>query len=487
MYFKLFLRKIVSLINYHLNTQGANPMKQIHNPFIYNKIDPFTDYESVLKKILFWVLLMLVIIGTPVVAIGIIEAVALNQINTAIVYICLFLPIILIFLFRKKIHYKIVSAVVIGLVYFLAVHNIYVYGFSGAGIPIFIAFFILVTIFYGLKNGLLSIVLAIIPMGIVAYLMINGHLDVDVDLMKISVLPISWITAISVLFLIGILVVLSYSYIHFNLLHIITITREQAQNLEVQNQHLEEIIEHKDEIQSRLEEAKEKAEESDRLKSAFLANMSHEIRTPMNSILGFAQMLQKPMLSNQKQDKYLKIINQSGRRMLNTINDIMDISRIESGQITVSPSTFNVNELLNRLFQTFQPEADKKNLKLHLKTNKTTENITTDEDKLEAIFINLIKNAIKYTDAGYIEFGYKKHETNLLFFVEDTGIGIEKDRQQAIFERFVQADIDDKDVREGVGLGLAITKAYIELLGGQINIESEPGQGTKISFSLKKQ
>ncbi len=459
-------------------------MRSILSNFISGKIDPFSDYESVLQKILFWVLLLIITIGTPVITIGIIEAFTLGQKYTAIAYIVFFVPVILIFIFRKFIHYKIASFIVVTLLFILASHNIYVYGFSGAGIPIFIAFFILVSIFYGMKAGLFSIVFSLIPMITIGLLMVNGYLQVDVNLMKISKLPISWITASSVLLVIGILVVVSYSYIHFNLLHIIRITREQANSLEVQNQYLEEIIEHKDEIQSRLEEAKEKAEESDRLKSAFLANMSHEIRTPMNSILGFAQMLQKPMLSDQKQNKYLKIINQSGRRMLNTINDIMDISRIESGQITVSPSTFNINELLSRLFQTFQPEADKKNLKLYLKTSDKAEKITTDEDKLEAIFINLIKNAIKYTDEGYIEFGCENLDTKTFFYVKDTGVGIDKKRHSAIFDRFVQADIEDKDVREGTGLGLAITKAYIEMLNGKIWVESEPKKGSTFYFQI---
>ena len=254
--------------------------------------------------------------------------------------------------------------------------------------------------------------------------------------------------------------------------------------------------------------ALEKAEESDRLKSAFLANMSHEIRTPMNGILGFAELLKQPGLNSDNQKKYINIIEKSGKRMLNIINDIVDISKIEAGQMNVFISKTNIFEQINEVFTFFKPEAEAKGIRLILDAPLFLRDntINTDHEKLFAILTNLVKNAIKYTHEGKIEMGYKAvsmihvsmihvsmihessiHESSILFFVKDTGIGVPTDRQAAIFDRFIQADIADTQAYEGAGLGLAITKAYVEMLGGKIWMESPPkGQerGSAFFFTI---
>ena len=239
-----------------------------------------------------------------------------------------------------------------------------------------------------------------------------------------------------------------------------------------------------------LLKAKEKAEESDRLKSAFLANMSHEIRTPMNGILGFTNLLQKPNLSGKEQQKFIEIIQKSGDRMLNTVNDIIDISRIESGQTELSISEVNIHERLKYLHSFFTPEAIKKEIKLIYNSNfsRQENRCITDLEKFNSIMTNLIKNAIKFTNQGSIELGYNFQKGNELhkieFYVKDSGIGIPKDRHKAIFERFVQADIEDKQANQGSGLGLAISKAYAEMLGGKIWMESEVGKGSTFYFTI---
>lgn len=236
--------------------------------------------------------------------------------------------------------------------------------------------------------------------------------------------------------------------------------------------------------------AKEKAEESDRLKSAFLANMSHEIRTPMNGILGFSELLKEPNLTGDKQQKYIEIIEKSGVSMLNIINNIVDISKIEAGLMKTVVSELDINEQIEYVYTFFKPEVEGKGMQLSFKNGLPVKEaiINSDREKIYAILINLVKNAIKYSNEGSIEFGYQlkvgSKPLELEFFVKDTGIGIPKDRQKSIFERFIQADISDKMARQGAGLGLSISKAYVEMLGGKIWLESQKGKGSVFYFTI---
>ncbi len=235
-----------------------------------------------------------------------------------------------------------------------------------------------------------------------------------------------------------------------------------------------------------LTNAKEKAEESDRLKSAFLANMSHEIRTPMNGILGFAELLKEPGISGEEHQNFIRIIEKSGAHMLSIINDIVDISKIEAGLMKIEMQESNINEQIEYIYTFFKPEAEAKGIKLIFRYSLSSKEavLKTDREKVHAILTNLVKNAIKYTNEGSIEFGYAKRDSFLEFYIKDTGIGIPKGRQEAIFERFIQADIDDVKARQGAGLGLAITKSYIEMLGGKLWVDSEEGVGSTFYFTL---
>jgi signal transduction histidine kinase/CheY-like chemotaxis protein/PAS domain-containing protein len=235
-----------------------------------------------------------------------------------------------------------------------------------------------------------------------------------------------------------------------------------------------------------LIKAKEKAESADQLKSAFLANMSHEIRTPMNGILGFAELLKTQNLTGEKQQKYIRIIEQSGERMLNIINDLITISTIDSGQLDVVYSETNLNEQFEFLYNFFELEASQKGLQLEvscpLPNNQAI--INTDREKALVVLRNLIKNAIKFTISGSIKFGYQLKGNHFEFFVEDTGIGINPNKHNAVFERFVQADSSISNGHEGSGLGLSIAKEYIEMLGGKIWMKSEVDKGTQFYFTI---
>jgi signal transduction histidine kinase len=235
-----------------------------------------------------------------------------------------------------------------------------------------------------------------------------------------------------------------------------------------------------------LESAKLKAEESDKLKSAFLSNIAHEIRTPMHGILGFADMLKTASLSNEQMMEYIAIIEKSSGRMLNTITDLIEISRIESGQTEINLSILDIDGQLDSIYAIFKPEADKRGIQLTIKNSLETEglHIRTDREKLDTILTQLLKNAIKYTKKGAIDIAYEQKGDYIEYSVKDTGIGIEKDKQQSIFGRFTQADNSLSKIYEGSGLGLSITKAYVEMLGGIIWVESEPGKGSTFYFTL---
>lgn len=238
--------------------------------------------------------------------------------------------------------------------------------------------------------------------------------------------------------------------------------------------------------EAELRKAKEKAEESDRLKSAFMANMSHEIRTPMNGILGFAELLKNPKLSGESQKMYIEAISSSGKRMLSIINDLIDIAKIESGQIEIKREPANLRKLLEEEILFFKPEAERRNISLVLESDLPSDDfiIITDKTKLAQILTNLLKNALKFTpENGRIELNCTlKDNKELLFYVSDTGIGIRKELQEKIFERFRQGDM--AEIHEGIGLGLAISRAFVEQLGGRLSVESKHGEGSVFYFSI---
>jgi len=244
---------------------------------------------------------------------------------------------------------------------------------------------------------------------------------------------------------------------------------------------------HRKQSETDLKYALEKAKESDKLKSAFLQNISHEIRTPMNGLLGFTSLLKNTNLSVDEQQEYIDIILESGNRLLNTFDDIMNISMIETGQVNINSIEFNLSKELKQQFRLHETETKQKGLKLIIDQKNIEEEILlqTDYDKFNSILSYLIRNAIKYTFEGSIKVGYNVKSNFLEFFVEDSGIGIPPDRLDAIFDIFVQADLSEVKAKEGSGLGLSITKAYVEMLGGKIWAKSEEGKGSCFFFTIQ--
>ena len=252
------------------------------------------------------------------------------------------------------------------------------------------------------------------------------------------------------------------------------------------NRELVDSIEKIKKINEELSDAKKSAEESYRLKSAFLANMSHEIRTPMNGIIGFSELMNDSNLPDERRVYFAKIIIDSSRQLLNIVNDILDISRMETGKVSLTYEEVVINDLINVLYAFFEPQAVNKKLELIASKPLKHEDsaIITDRTRVRQILTNLLNNAIKFTDKGQIQFGYKKTDGFIEFFVEDTGIGIPEELHEKIFEPFRQAELEITHQYGGTGLGLTISKKLAELLGGRIWLDSKPGEGSVFYFSL---
>jgi signal transduction histidine kinase/CheY-like chemotaxis protein len=238
-----------------------------------------------------------------------------------------------------------------------------------------------------------------------------------------------------------------------------------------------------------LVKAKLKAEENDRLKTSFLSNLSHEIRTPMNAIVGFTELMMNTKVKEQEQNEYLNIIDKSGKNLISIIDDLIEMSKIDSHQITPNLTSVNIESCINELYETIKVTIKKsKKIDFFILENKSPAhfNISTDEVKLRQIIVNLVTNAIKFTNEGYVAFGYEviEDKQQIKFTVKDTGFGIDEDSHQHIFDRFRRVG-DEKSIKAGgLGLGLAISKAYVEMLGGTIALESKIGKGSIFSFTI---
>lgn len=238
--------------------------------------------------------------------------------------------------------------------------------------------------------------------------------------------------------------------------------------------------------------AKEKAEESDRLKSAFLANMSHEIRTPMNAIIGFSEVLLKPGITPDKLHKFASIVKERSYDLLRIVEDILDVSKIEVGQLVISESEAEISTTMHDIYEYFFQKLSLIEKKAHLKLKLTLADeianlkVETDVQRLKQIIYNLIDNAIKFTDDGQIEFGCRKNSSSeLLFYVKDTGTGISENKKSIIFDRFRQAEDNATSKKYGgSGLGLSIVKGILDLMKGRVWVESTLGKGTTFYFTI---
>lgn len=265
---------------------------------------------------------------------------------------------------------------------------------------------------------------------------------------------------------------------------------QQNRELEKHRTRLEQLVH---ERTSELEIAKEHAEESDKLKSAFLSNMSHEIRTPMNAIIGFSNLLKDPDISKAEKEEFTQQITFNSNTLLQLIDDIIDISKIEAGQLIFEKKYFNINSLLSDLLITFLQKKNSiysKEIDLRLQPEIASSSFTiyTDPLRLQQVISNLVDNGLKFTNQGFVEFGYVIDENPsfpmIKFYVKDSGIGLTEEQQKLIFNRFTKIENDNNKLYRGTGLGLVISKNIVNLLGGQIYVESELNQGSTVYFTI---
>jgi signal transduction histidine kinase len=235
-----------------------------------------------------------------------------------------------------------------------------------------------------------------------------------------------------------------------------------------------------------LEKASDRAEESDRLKTAFMNNLSHEIRTPLNAIVGFTTMLGEPAHIKEERYEYIDIITHSSDHLLEIVDDIVEISKIQSNTVRMMKKETNLNEMLQRVYDRFRPAAGEKNILLRYDARMDENDIVimTDGYKLFQSLCNLVGNAVKFTSEGKVEYGYRLNGDMIEFYISDTGIGIRKEKQANIFDTFYQAESSITQRYEGTGLGLSIAKAYIGMLGGKIWFISEFGKGSVFNFTI---
>ena len=423
------------------------------------------------ERLFMSVVLVTLLIGGAAYVMGFYNSLRISKKLLVIVSTLGYLELIIITFSKNWISLKVRTYFFVYLSLWLGIIFLFISGPEGSGFMYLIGFNILSAVFLGMSSVFFSFLITAFLLFVIT-LIIHFNLIPDSPINQYGTFQFINVSVNS-------LVIVSISII-----------------LAILVRSLEKIFKHKEKLQEalhekidRLFEAKKKAEESDMLKSSFLANMSHEIRTPMNAIVGFSDLvLCQPNITIEEAKEYVKTINGSGQYLMSIIGDILDVSLLDTNQLKLTKGKVKLSSVFAELQVLYDPKIKVNknvNLYFHIAPNYTNTTVYTDEQRLKQVLINLINNAFKFTKDGDIDVEFEVKSREIEFSVKDTGMGIEKEKQKIIFDRFVKAEQNNTVTNtEGTGLGLAISKGIVEILGGKIWVESTPGQGSVFYFTL---
>ncbi len=491
--------------------------------------NPNETIQDVRKQLLFWILIIINILGIPLVIIGFIEALLLNQFITACSYLICYSPILLAAILRNKISYKTCAGMILFCIYLAGVYNLIIYGFSGAAIPIFFTLLVFTTVFFDIKAGLKAVSLCLLPMVIIGFLFIQNKISLDVSLYEVNTYPISWFTASAVLVFFGILIIMSYGLVQKKMLHSIQYSKKQAEELRELNVQLKEDISIRKETEnklrnlhdkfeslikertSELEEKTGKLEKSQKSLTllledvnesrveldiankklnaaykeleAFSYSVSHDLRAPLRHIGGFTKILNeniKHEIDEISQNYFDKIIN-SSKQMNQLIDDLLIFSR--TSRKDVIKNNFNMKTVVDGTLQSFDSDIKEKNI--HIIVDDMPD-VNIDASLIRQVWTNLISNAIKFTNTSEnpeIHIGVDiGTDGSPLFFIKDNGVGFDQKYVGKIFDVFQR--LHSIDEFPGTGIGLANVKRIIMKHDGKIRAEGKINEGASFFFTL---
>lgn len=435
-------------------------------------IDEIRDY------MLYRVMLFGSSVGIPIVLYNLYFAYGLEFALPGFINLFLFIPVICIILFYRRYKYLIRAYTLIYSSIFMSLYNFYIGGYTGAAYMLLLSAVAFSVAFLSRKHAIFNILICITISIVSAFLYVKGIWHLNFNITDALTNPISWAMSIAVFSFLGFMFHVAYNIVQKKLIQKIEIEHKTNLSLEKSNEKLKELLDKQKEHQKELLISKLKAEESNNLKTEFLHNMSHEVRTPLNGIIGFSQLLKKENITEEKRNQFIDIVIQSSENLQKVIDDILEISFLETRQITVEVKKFNIFPFLQDLYLIFNVNS-KSSTDIRLHCSDKNIFIESDQHKLHKILSNLIENAIKFTDKGFVEFGCCEAKQGMVcFYVKDTGIGISNENLDKIFARFSQEHDKISVKYGGLGLGLCIAKENTELLGGKIRVESEKGVGT---------
>jgi signal transduction histidine kinase len=427
---------------------------------------------------LYRVMLMTGAVGLPILTYNLFFSLIQGVEWSGIINISLILPIILVLLFFRRIKYRFKAYVLVHTVMLLALFNFYIASYAGAAFMLLLSASTFAAAFLEKKEALINIFICILMPVVAAFLFITESWTYNLNFPELTKDPISWSAGIAIYSFLAIMFLFAYNVIQTKLIQKIELEHKQNAILEEANSRYRDLLEKQKQYQEQLIEAKIKAEDSNKLKTEFLHNMSHEVRTPLNGIMGFSRLLKKDGLSDEKRKQFADIVVQSGEKLQRVIDDILEISFLETKQITLDVKRFKVDDFLQDLYLVFNLSTGN-SIDIRLKPHHSELFLETDQHKLHKILSNLIENALKFTPKGYVEFGVCDSEKGrVCFYVKDTGIGISPENMEKIFNRFSQEHDDISAKYGGLGLGLCIAKENTALLGGIIRVESTKNLGT---------